>query len=406
MKKNCGETVVCFLFMVILAALLLFIPSESVLAAKKAKKPGKVRITSVKISGNNKVSISWKKTSNATKYRIYYKKSGAKSWKKVADVSKKKTKYIHTSSSKKPLVNGKKYVYTVRAYNKAGKQWGKYNKKGISVKIPAKSTTQSVPTTKPTPAPTPSENKVKVNGVTFDMSFFPKAVSVGDNMACLSVMPKSTINPSDITYKIANGNAQQLSSPETPNLHLSYGTEYASEYYVSDWKNMIAYVQTSYESNMYLQYRVEIYNQLQTGTFPVSVYYKNTLIRTCQVTVTKADSKMVKYRQWMNNVEQKIWKNNMSAKEKLVAIDEYIYKNYTYTTDGIKCNSGAQALLFAARDLGLTARYHFVGPEYDYIKGYGDVYYHFGAAFCGGHVCTIVTIDNKEYVMETQGHEG
>lgn len=82
------------------------------------------------------------------------------------------------------------------------------------------------------------------------------------------------------------------------------------------------------------------------------------------------------------------------------------YDNYTYTTDGIMCNAGAEALLFAARDLGLTARYRFVGPQYDYEKGFGDVYYHFGSAFCGGHVCTIITIDGKEYIMETQGHEG
>lgn len=96
----------------------------------------------------------------------------------------------------------------------------------------------------------------------------------------------------------------------------------------------------------------------------------------------------------------------MSVMKKLKAIEQYIYDNYTYTTDGIMCNAGAEALLFAARDLGLTARYRFVGPQYDYEKGFGDVYYHFGSAFCGGHVCTIITIDGKEYIMETQGHEG
>ena len=75
--------------------------------------------------------------------------------------------------------------------------------------------------------------------------------------------------------------------------------------------------------------------------------------------------------------------------EKLKAIKQYIYDNYTYTTDRVMCNTGAEALLFAARDLGLPARYRFVGPQYDYEKGYGDVYYHFGSAYCFGHVCTI-----------------
>ena len=238
------------------------------------------------------------------------------------------------------------------------------------------------------------------------MSYFPKTATVGDDMECLSVIPKTTIKPTDITYRIANGKAQQLCSPATPNLYLGYGTEYESDYYVSDWKNMVAYIKTSYEPGMYLEHRVEIYNQLQAGTFPVSVYYKNTLLRTCQVTVTGADSKMVKYREWMNELEQKAWTGGMSVMEKLTAIKKYIYDNYTYTTDGVMCNAGAQALLYAARDLGLTARYRFVGPQYDYEKGYGDVYYHFGSAFCGGHVCTIITIDGKEYIMETQGHEG
>lgn len=225
-------------------------------------------------------------------------------------------------------------------------------------------------------------------------------------MECLCVIPKSTINPTDITYKIADGTAQQLCSPETPNLHLSYGTEYMSNYYVSDWKHMIAYIKTSYEPGMYLEHRVEIYNQLQTGTFPVSVYYKNTLLRTCQVSLISIDEDAVKERQWINEIEQNAWTNDMSVMEKLKAIEQYIYDNYTYTTDGIMCNAGAEALLFAARDLGLTARYRFVGPQYDYEKGFGDVYYHFGSAFCGGHVCTIITIDGKEYIMETQGHEG
>lgn len=311
------------------------IPAVSVQAAG-VKTPGKVNITSVKMTGNNKVTINWKKASNATKYRIYYKQSGARSWKAIADVSSGKTSYTHTSNSRNPLAGGKKYVYTVRAYNKTSRKWGTYDKNGKGVTVPI------VP------------GKVKL-------------VSVKANEH----------NKVTVTWNK-----------------------------VSDWKNMVAYIKTSYEPGMYLEHRVEIYNQLQAGTFPVSVYYKNTLLRTCQVTVTGADSKVVKYRKWMNELEQKAWTSGMTVMEKLTAIKKYIYDNYTYTTDGVMCNAGAQALLYAARDLGLTARYRFVGPQYDYEKGYGDVYYHFGSAFCGGHVCTIITMYGKDYIMETQGHEG
>ena len=58
----------------------------------------------------------------------------------------------------------------------------------------------------------------------------------------------------------------------------------------------------------------------------------------------------------MNELEQKAWTSGMTVMEKLTAIKKYIYDNYTYTTDGVMCNAGAQALQYAARDLGLTAR--------------------------------------------------
>ena len=392
MKKN---RLRCTLFLTILTILMLLTMSVSAQAAG-VKTPSKVTVSHVRLAGSSNVTVYWKKTKNATNYRIYYKQAGAKSWKGSATVGAGRPSYTHNSSNKNPLISGSKYVYTVRAYNRSSKKWGSYNKKGIAINIPVA----------PTPTPTPSEDIVTVQGVTFDMKYFPKTTSVRDRMECLSVIPKSTIAPTDITYEIANGTAQQLCSPETPNLHLISGTEYESDYYVSDWKHMIAYIRTSYEPGMYYEHRVEIYNQLQTGTFPISVYYKNTLLRTCQVSVISTNKNAVKDRQWIDTIERNAWTDDMSVMEKLTAIKEYIYNNYTYTTDGIMCNAGAEALLFAARDLGLPARYRFVGPQYDYEKGYGDVYYHFGSAYCFGHVCTIITIDGKEYIMETQGHEG
>ena len=252
----------------------------------------------------------------------------------------------------------------------------------------------------------PSKDEIKVQGVTFDLSDFPESLQVGDDSGFLSINPEGTINPADITYKIADGNAQLLCDYNTPNLLMGDTEQYVHDYYVSDWKNMMAYVSTSYEPDMYLQYRVEIYGQLKTGSFPVSVYYKNDLLRTCMVTITCADATAVNCRKWMDDLEEKAWTDNMTAEEKLTAIKDYIYDNYSYTTDGYMCNQGAMALLYAARDLGLNARYRFVGPNYDYSKGYGDVYYHLGSAACGGHVCTIITINGQDKFYETQGHPG
>ena len=100
-------------------AFTLLIPAPVQAASKK--KPAKVTVTSVRTSGYDKVTIKWKKSKYATNYRIYWKQSGAKKWKTLATVKSNKTTYTHKSNNKARLVAGKKYVYTVRAYNRYGK---------------------------------------------------------------------------------------------------------------------------------------------------------------------------------------------------------------------------------------------------------------------------------------------
>lgn len=61
-----------------------------------------------------------------------------------------------------------------------------------------------------------------------------------------------TINPLDITYKIANNNVQLICDGSVPNL-----TDKASNpgmylngmYYVPNWANRMAFIQASYEPN-------------------------------------------------------------------------------------------------------------------------------------------------------------
>ena len=121
--------------LVLALAVMLLIPAVPAQAASRT--PGKVTLSRVTASGSNKVTIKWKKASNATQYRIYWKEAGAKSWKTLANVSASKTSYTHTSNKKATLKGGKKYTYTVRAYNKYGRKWSSYDKKGKTVTIPA-----------------------------------------------------------------------------------------------------------------------------------------------------------------------------------------------------------------------------------------------------------------------------
>ena len=117
-----------FLALLVLAIMLLM-PATTQAAAKK---PGTVKLSSIKATDYNKINIKWKKTSGATNYIVYYKKAGSGKWIKVKTLDNTKSSYIHTSSSKCPIVVGQKYTYTVKAYNKKTKKSGSYNTKGLT----------------------------------------------------------------------------------------------------------------------------------------------------------------------------------------------------------------------------------------------------------------------------------
>ncbi len=112
-------------------------PLNTVVTAEAAvakKKPGKVTLRKISSPAYNQIKITWKKTSNATNYVIFYKKQGARKWTKLKVVSSKTTSYTHKSSRKYPIVVGQKYTYTVRAYNNKAKKYGSYNTRGLTAR--------------------------------------------------------------------------------------------------------------------------------------------------------------------------------------------------------------------------------------------------------------------------------
>lgn len=98
-------------------------PSTAFAADQKAT-PGTVTLTGISAPTYNKINIRWNRTSNATHYKIYYKKTGSSQWTGLATVSGNTTSYTHTSSKTRPIVVGQKYTYTVKGYN------SKYNTNG------------------------------------------------------------------------------------------------------------------------------------------------------------------------------------------------------------------------------------------------------------------------------------
>ena len=122
----------------VLLAITLIAPAvfQSTTPAASKRTPTRPAVTKVTATKNS-ATVTWKKSKYATSYRIYYKQAGAKKWTTLATISSKNLKYTHKSSKKYPLKGGKKYSYTVRAYNKYGRKWSSYDTKGKTVIIPA-----------------------------------------------------------------------------------------------------------------------------------------------------------------------------------------------------------------------------------------------------------------------------
>ena len=138
MTRKIDKRKLFYSFLTLIMAILLIAPMmiQSPAEAASKRTPARPAITKVTATKNS-ATVTWKKSKYATSYRIYYKQAGAKKWTTLATVSSKNLKYTHKSSKKYPLKGGKKYSYTVRAYNKYGRKWSSYDKKGKTVTIPA-----------------------------------------------------------------------------------------------------------------------------------------------------------------------------------------------------------------------------------------------------------------------------
>ena len=78
--------------------------------ANTVSSPDTVKLSKISAPAYNKIKVSWKKAKNATKYYVYYRKSGTKKWKKIASVKSSATSYTHTASYKYPLTVGQNTI--------------------------------------------------------------------------------------------------------------------------------------------------------------------------------------------------------------------------------------------------------------------------------------------------------
>ena len=445
--------------------------------------PGKVNITQTNATSSRKVTITWDKTSNATSYRVFYKKAGAKKWITVANVSASKNSYTHSNNKKTPLVAGSKYVYTVRAYNKTSRKWGAYNTKGVVVTVPKKNASvptqpakpTAVPTQKPKPTevpakptqapvkptatpvpvkpteapkPTATPAPVKVSSVTINPSTV-KLTSKGQTaQLSASVLPSNAENKS-ITWNSSNTNVATVSSdgfvtalangnttitattldgsgksgsctviveiPDENNqiIELAGGESKKIGITKSSFQEIRDFSKVTFDcKNAGITYEIGGFDYISTraavsikalrkGNGTITASYENRVIARWTINITSDWAEYIGYVNWRKQVENQIWTNGMSVKEKCDAAKNYIKTNFVYSTKtaaavyayntckGIDCFTATEFMGDFAKDAGAQMKYANNGSSqmFDYFSD---------AKVAGGnHTFNMIFIDGQ-----------
>ena len=467
--------------------------------------PGKVNITQTNATSSRKVTITWDKTSNATSYRVFYKKSGAKKWITVANVSASKNSYTHSNNKKTPLVAGSKYVYTVRAYNKTSRKWGAYNTNGVIVTVPKKNApapTQpakptAVPTQKPKPTtpvipspspedtpdisgptstPTPAPAKpteapkptatpvpakptatpapVKVSNVTVNPATV-KLTSKGQTaQLSASVLPNNaenksivwstsnasvaTVDNNGVVTAVANGNATitaaaldgsgkyaecsvvveipseniqtiELAGGESENLSIwddDYTENIDTSKVIFNLQNIDNICIVNGFDTDYRRTAVNI-SAIRQGTATIIASYEGKVIMRWTVNVTSNWNEYLAYESWRHSIENQIWTNDMSVKEKCDAAQNYIKTNFKYKAGYSQgymiyedkmcdCIGASNIMGDFAKDINCTVGYVNMRADmvYDYLSD--------AVAAGGSHIFTVIKLNGDWVSYDAQ----
>ena len=467
--------------------------------------PGKVNITQTNATSNRKVTITWNKTSNATSYRVFYKKSGAKKWITVANVSASKNSYTHSNNKKTPLVVGSKYVYTVRAYNKTSRKWGAYNTNGVVVTVPKKNApgpTQptkptAVPTQKPKPTtpiipspapedtpdisgptstPTPAPAKpteapkptatpvpakptatpapVKVTSVsvspanvkltkkgetaTLSATVLPSnaenqsiswsssdtsvatvssdgtvtAVANGTTTITASAVDGSGKNGScSVVIEIPSENIQtiELAGGESKNLSIwddDYTENIDTSKVIFNLQNIDNICIVNGFDTDYRRTMVNI-SAIRQGTATIIASYEGKVIMRWTVNVTSNWNEYLAYESWRHSIENQIWTNDMSVKEKCDAAQNYIKTNFKYKAGYSQgymiyedkmcdCIGASNIMGDFAKDINCTVGYVNMRADtvYDYLSD--------AVAAGGSHIFTVIKLNGDWVSYDAQ----
>ena len=271
----------------------------------------------------------------------------------------------------------------------------------------------SCPISKPVAEPSPTDRYVTVEGVTFDLKKVPSEITLTDKSITLMLIPKSEIDPHDITTVVNNGRYRNAIDYTDSRFKESYliekenGVLHGYDCEVTDREdNPLAYVYAHYRSGLYFPFQTTVSCiGAAHGSFPIELYYKGELIRrvNVKVDVNSTPEDIEKTMSVVRSAEKACWTPSMTDREKMKAFAEYIRDHYTYNQ--IMCVEGAVLTAFAARDLGLESMLLYPGGEATQHCDRHIITYNLytNTAVPGGHCACLVEYDDFTMRYDVQG---
>lgn len=293
-----------------------------------------------------------------------------------------------------------------------------------SVPSIASSTQPSVPiettvsTSKPSETqPDPNAKQISVSGTAFDVSKIKATYTITDSNCVkgvtLILIPKSDVNPADITTVINNGNIRNVIDYTDPKFKESYIMSKSSDVLlgydcqvVDSRGATLAYAYAHYCSDKYYKYQTTIYGfEKASGSFPVEFYYKGQLLKRCTINVNigSTESSLQTILNTTRDVEKKCWTADMTNRQKMDTFAQYVKSHFSYAN--LKCVEGALYTAFAARDLGLPSMLLYPGGEENQHCDYHIVTYNLyqNVSSPGGHCACLVDYGDCTVRYDVQG---
>ena len=259
-----------------------------------------------------------------------------------------------------------------------------------------------------------SDKTVTVDGIDFNISKIPDAVTLDDSSGnCTSFMlrNKALPEPADVHIEVVSKEVVRRIDYSDERYKETYlaslnGKAIGCDYLIRDKSdNDIAWVDAHFTNTAY-PYQVYIAG-LSGGrvSFSVDFYYRSVLLKSTSVTVDLsegygyADGTKATARE----IESKSWTPDMTDKEKIKAFAIYIKTHYKYSQ--MKCVEGAVMTALATRDLGLDSMLLYPGGEENQPCPKHLITYNLytGVYVPGGHCACLVEYDDCTMRYDVQG---